>query len=259
MTQVEVTRLSAALGAEVTGVDLRFLDAATEATLIELLAEHLVLTFPGQTLTPDEHVALGAVFGEPFVHPFLDAVEGHPEILEVVHLPEDTKTFGGEHWHADITFMNPPSSVSLLHSHVIPPIGGDTMFANQFMAFEHLSAGLQATLESLQAVHVYPGLVEGDPNTTAVHPVVRLHPVSGRRALFVNGAFVDRFDGFTNAESADLLQFLYAHQTRPEFVGRVSWTPGQLTMWDNRAVLHYAMNDYPGQHRHLQRVTVMER
>jgi len=255
-----VSRLSSALGARVDGLDLAEpLTSQAESALVELLDEHLVLVFPNQRLTPERHVEVGQLFGEPYVHPFLEPIPEHEAILRVAKEPEDEEVFGGEYWHADITFRNPPSSVSLLYSIDVPDEAcGDTLFANQFLAYEHLSAGMQSTLEDLEAVHVYPDLDEG-PDTSAVHPVVRIHPGSGRKSLFVNAAFVDRFVGWTAAESRPLLAQIEAHQTRPEFQGRVSWDNDQLTVWDNRAVLHYAMNDYPGKRRVLQRVTVMER
>lgn len=258
--QWSVTRLQSALGAVVAGVDLsQSLSADAQIHLRALLDEHLVLVFPEQQLLPGRHVEIGEVFGEPYVHPFLESIAEHDAILRVAKEPEDETVFGGEFWHADITFRNPPSSVSLLYA-IDVPAGpcGDTLFANQFAAFDRLSSGMQSMLEGLEAVHVYPDMAECEA-TAAVHPVVRTHPRSGRKALFVNAAFVDRFVGWTVEESRPLLAQLEAHQTRPEFQGRVAWSNNQLTVWDNRAVLHYAMNDYPGQRRVLQRVTVMER
>jgi taurine dioxygenase len=199
------------------------------------------------------------MFGTPFIHPFLDAVEAHPAILEVVKEPDDTEPFGGEHWHADITFRNPPSSVSLLYSLDVPTMGGDTLFANQYLAYQALSSGLQRMVGDLEAVHAYPEMDENDDQASAVHPVVRIHPLTGRKALFVNPAFVTRFVDMTPAESKPLLDYLYRQSTRPEFQLRISWTVNQLVVWDNRAVIHYAMNDYPGRRRVLRRVTAMER
>lgn len=254
-----VTPLGPALGARIEGPDLTTPIQAEEGDALEaLLLEYLVLSLPGQYVGPDRQVALGRRFGEPLIHPYLEPIDGHPEILRVVKEADERATFGGEFWHADITFMNPPSSVSLLQALELPPLGGDTLFANQFTAFETLSAGMQEMLAPLEAIHLYPGKEETDPAAVAVHPVVRTHAGSGRRALFVNAAFTTRFVGMTESESRPLLEFLFAHQTRNEFVTRVGWEPGQLTLWDNRAVLHYAMNDYDGHRRALQRVTTME-
>ncbi len=254
-----LTRLSPAGGVIVHGLDLGA-DRSTAALDVvhDLLVEHHVVVLRGQTLDATAHVEVGRRFGEPYIHPFLEAVPEHPAILQVLKTEDDVATFGGEYWHADITFEQPPSSVSLLHSFEIPELGGDTLFANQFLAFETLSTGMQALLDGLEAVHAYPDMDVELGRTAAVHPVVRTHPVSGRRGLFVNPAFVSRFVDMTEAESVSLLSFLFEHQTRPEFRFRVSWEPRQLTIWDNRAVQHYAMNDYAGQRRRLQRVTVME-
>jgi taurine dioxygenase len=254
-----VNRIGPALGARVEGPDFNRTFTELEGDALEsLLLEHLVLVLPDQSLEPEHHVELGRRFGEPLVHPFLTPIDGHPEILRVVKEPEEDTTFGGEFWHADITFMNPPSSVSLLQSLELPELGGDTLFANQYLAFETLSEGMQDLLEPLEAVHLYPGKHEDDSNAIAAHPVVRPHRDSGRRALFVNPAFTTRFVGMTERESKPLLDFLFDHQCQNEFVTRITWQPGQLTMWDNRAVQHYAMNDYTGHRRALQRVTAME-
>lgn len=253
--------MTPALGAIVTGVDL---SEAPSSELLdrldELLLEHLVLVLRGVQVAPDVHLALGDKWGEPLVHPFLAGIDGYPPIMAVLKEAHEEKPFGGEHWHADITFLNPPASASLLYSVELPPSGGDTLFANQQLAYERLSDGLKETLAGLDGVHVYPGFEEGDTeHTTAVHPVVRTHKDSGRPALFVNPAFVRRFEGWTEEESQPLLNYLYEHQVRPEFQVRVPWELDQLTIWDNRSVLHYAMDDYPNQRRLLHRVTAMER
>ncbi len=254
-----VTPIAPAGGAIIGGVDLGVdRSPPTLDALHDLLTEHLVLVLRDQTLDAAAHVEVGSRFGEPYVHPFLEAVPEHPAILQVLKTEEDEATFGGEFWHADITFESPPSSVSLLHSFEIPPLGGDTLFANQFLAYDTLSSGLRRMLDGLEAVHAYPDLDVEIGRTAAVHPVVRTHPVSGRRALFVNPAFVSRFVDMTEAESTPILRMLFEHQTREEFRFRVRWQPRQLTIWDNRAVQHYALNDYAGHRRRLQRVTVME-
>ncbi len=252
-------QLTPALGAVVHGVDLgQPVSDAESANLQELLDNHLVLVFRDQKLTNARHVELGQIFGTPFLHPYLTAIDSHPEILEVRKEPEDEATFGGEFWHSDISFRNPPAAASLLYAHQVPPLGGDTIFANQYLSLEALSPAMRDMLRGLRGVHLYPGLTEDDPNAFAVHPIVRRNHRTGREALFLNGAFVRRFEGMTEDESRSLLDFLFAHQVRPEFTGRVSWEPNQLTLWDNRATLHYAMNDYTGFRRILQRVTSME-
>ncbi len=257
--QPTVTPLSPGLGVVVTGLDLASgSDDGLRATVCELVTRHHVVALEAQHLPPDRHVEIGRWFGDPLVHPHLPAIDGHPEILRVHKEPDDEATFGGEYWHADITFLSPPASVSLLQSLVLPPVGGDTLFANQHKAFEQLSPAFRSMLEGLNAVHVYPGRSEDEANVSAVHPVVRPHPETGRPALYVNPAFVTRFVGMTEAESRPLLEQLFAHQVQPEFTCRVRWTAGMLLLWDNRSVLHYAMNDYFGHQRTLQRVTSME-
>jgi taurine dioxygenase len=248
------------MGARVEGPDLtRDLSAREAASLQALLAENLVLVLPDQKIDEQQHVRFSTHFGDLYLHPFLEAVPADPAVLNVLTTETDIHTFGGEFWHADITFSDPPAAVSVLYGIEIPAIGGDTLFANQFLAFETLSTGMQTMLESLNAHHTYTDMAEDDPGAHALHPVVRTHPVSGNKALFVNPAFVSRFEAMTEAESRPLLQFLFDHQVRPEFQIRVTWQPHQVTMWDNRATQHYAMNDHPGQRRRLQRVTAMER
>ena len=259
MTDWVVTPLAAALGVRVDGVDLA---AATDADLdrlAALLAQHHVVAVSGRGhLGVDTHVRVATRFGEPLIHPFLEAAPEHGAVLDVRKEPGDTETFGGAFWHCDISFMAPPASVSVLHGIEIPPTGGDTLFANQVLALAALSRPVRTLLNRLTATHVYPDMAEG-PSTSAVHPVARRHPVTGEPSLYVNPAFVDRINELERAESAALLSFLYDHQVKPEFQLRLSWTPHQVVLWDNRTTLHYAMNDYPGQRRHLQRVTAMER
>ena len=256
--QVTITRISSALGAEVAGVELAGCDETTAELIRELLAEHLVLVFPNQPLSSGDHVEFASHFGEPYVHPFLDAVPENPAILQVLKEPHDDATFGGEYWHCDISFESPPAAVSLLHAKEIPPIGGDTLFANQELAFSHLSSGFKEMLRGLSAHHTYPDMTEDDERASALHPVVRVHPQTGRESLFVNAAFVSRFDGMTAAESEPILNFIFRHQVQPEFQARVSWRNDALVMWDNRTTLHYAMNDHSGVRRRLERVTAME-
>jgi len=253
-----VTRLAPTLGARVEGLDLEKATAFDLDALADLLYEHLVVALPDQNLTVDRHVELGHRFGEPLIHPFLDAVPEHPAILQVLKEPHDRETFGGEFWHADITFIDPPSSVSILHGIEIPALGGDTLFASQFAAYDALSSPMKLMLDGLTAAHVYPDMPESAA-TTAIHPVIRTHPVSGRKAIFVNPAFTDRIEELAHDEGQALLDFLFAHSCRQEFQARIGWASKQVLVWDNRAVQHYALNDFHGVRRRLQRVTAMER
>lgn len=254
-----VTPLAPALGARVDDVDLATIDGAGLERLERLLAEHHVLAIPGQRgVGVDDHVRVGEHFGDPLVHPFIEPVQAHPAVLEVRKEPDDPHTFGGEFWHCDISFMAPPAAVSVLHGIEIPERGGDTLFANQVLAFRSLSAPIRTMLRGLTATHVYPDMAEG-PGTSAVHPVVRMHPRTGAESIYVNPAFVDRINELEPAESRSLLAFLFDHQVRPEFQMRLSWQPDQIVLWDNRTTLHYAVNDRVATRRRLQRVTAIER
>ncbi len=258
MNDWTVTPLAASLGARVDGVRLTDAGDVELGALQDLLDEHHVLVVSGQDeFSVADHVRVGESFGDPYVHPFIDAIPEHPAILQVIKEPDDSETFGGEFWHCDISFTSPPAAVSILHACELPPIGGDTLFANTALAFDRLSPRLQSWVSELTATHVYPEKEEG-PSTAATHPVARIHPRTGRRALYVNPAFVTRIEELERDESDALLSFLYAHQTRPEFQVRVRWETGQVVLWDNRTTVHYAMNDYPGHRRRLQRVTAIE-
>ncbi len=288
----DVKPIAGALGAEVHGVDVKALNQAEFAELRRLWNEHLVLFLPGQSLTPEEHRRFADRFGEvdaePFVYPFkAPTVEGHPEILKILKEASDrTINFGGL-WHADVTYRERPHMAGIIYTIEAPEAGGDTAFANQYLAYETLSDGIKARLASLKAVHSnempYGGgearigavgrghapaeddrKVENNPygaSTNArlietAHPVVRTHPETGRKFLFVNRAFVDRFEGWTREESLPLLEFLWAHAVRPEFTCRYRWTSGTLGFWDNRSAQHFALNDYYGQRRHMHRIAV---
>ena len=260
LTGWQIEEIAPALGAVVRGIDMGGeLDDDQWEAIDALFAAHLVLVFPHQKLTPKRHVEIGEHFGDPYIHPFLTAIPDHPAILEVLKEPEDEAPFGGEHWHCDISFTDPAASVSLLYGIEIPPSGGDTLFANTALAYSQLSPGMKGFLEGLNAHHTYPGKSEQEHGASALHPVVRIHPVTGLKSLYVNTAFVHRFEDMTERESAPLIEFLCEHQTRPDYQTRIPWEPDQLVIWDNRATVHYALNDYPGVRRNLHRVTVLER
>ncbi len=253
-----VTPLSERFGARIEGCDLRALDADGWAEVDRLYARHRVLAFVGQDLTVEQHVAVGEHFGDPYVHPFLDAVPEHPAVLQVFQEPDEAEAFGGEYWHCDISFRSPPAATSLLYALEVPPVGGDTLFADQVAALAALPADVRDRLDGLTAVHAYPDMEE-TPETAAVHPVVRAHPVTGEEALYVNPAFAVRIVELPGDEGAELLAVLFAHQVCDEFRMAAPWTDGQLLVWDNRVTLHHASNDHPGHRRHLRRVTSMER
>ena len=268
-----IRRLAGALGAEIGGVDLAAdLPDATVRAIREAFNQHQVIFFRDQSLTPDQQVGLGRRFGPLNIHPYVTGMAGHPEVMEIIKEPEDRINFGGG-WHSDMSFLEAPSIGSILYAVQTPEFGGDTLFASQAAAYDALSDGLKATLESLRAVHsagreyspqgasaqkrasMQVAEAEGAAGEF-VHPVVKVHPETGRRALYVNPAFTMRIEGWTSRESRPLLDFLFEHSRQERFTCRFSWRDGSVAFWDNRQVWHYALNDYPGQRRHMRRVTV---
>jgi taurine dioxygenase len=250
-----VTRLSGSLGARVEGVDLsRPLDEGAFEQMGALLLAHHVLVFGGQSLTPAEHVAFARRWGPISVHPGLTPIDGHPEVVEVF----DPGNPVASTWHQDQTFLARPPLLSILVARVLPAAGGDTMFSNQHLAFERLSPALQDVLAGLRARHSRV-VVRPDGSTVsfgeAVHPVAPRHPLTGRRALFVNADYTTSIDGMTEEESIPLLHYLYGHACRPELTCRHQWSAGDVVLWDNRSLLHCVVSDVEGD-RLLHKVTV---
>jgi len=246
-----VRPVSGALGAEVLGLDLREVDDAAFARVRELLLEHLVLFFPDQHLDADEHRAFAVRFGEPEIHPFIPKLdEEHPEIVVL----RAESGFIADVWHTDVTFEPSPPVCSVLQALEMPPAGGDTMWSNQFLAYERLSAPMKDLLEGLTAIH--SAAVYGHPERQAEHPVVRRHPETGRPSLFVNQQFTRRIPQLSRDESEALLGFLFAHSTQPHLGCRYAWREGTVGIWDNRCTQHCAVNDYAGS-RAISRVTIL--
>ncbi|MEM8924845.1 MAG: TauD/TfdA family dioxygenase [Actinomycetota bacterium] len=253
------------IGAEILDVDLRTLDDGDFATIHRAFVDHGVVFFRDQDLGPADHVAFAERWGAINVNRFFSPVEGHPMIAEVRKEPDQAINIGGG-WHTDHSYDQIPALGSILYAREVPPIGGDTMFASQYAAYDALSPAMQDTLLELWADHssrhVFGAGGAGRQNNPeaatqdALHPVVIEHPLSGRPALYVNLAFTLRFHGWTDGESAPLLQWLYGHCARPEFTTRFSWRPGSLAVWDNRAVQHNALNDYHGHRRLMHRITI---
>ena len=247
----QVRRLAGALGAEVSGVNLARVDASGIAAIEQLLLEHLVLFFPAQVLSIDEHVRLGRAFGPLEGHPHLkNPFTQHTELFELA------ATHGGvaDEWHTDITFRPEPPVMSILHMVKCPPIGGDTMWTSLYRAYEELSAPMQALCEGLTALH--DATPHNHPEQMAVHPVVRVHPRTGRKALYVNEHFTRRLVELSAEESDALLRFLTRWVTNPRFTVRYRWAEHTFAMWDNRCTQHFVLNDFEGE-RIIQRVTVM--
>ena len=272
MTQkIDVTPLSGACGAVITGVDLSEpLGNETFAAIHQALLDHQVIFFRDQNLTPDQQVAFSWRFRDLRLSEQYESLDGHPEIIEIVKEPKSTGIVGNL-WHSDESFLPRPALGSLLYIIECPKFGGDTMFANQYLAYEALSDGMKDMLSRMRAVYSDASL--GDRNKgralkvkagyedreiyESVHPVVRTHPETGRKSLFVHKPYTIRFENMNVAESRPLLEYLYAHSTRPEFTCRFRWHEGSLAFWDNRCLLHYALNDYSGVRRYAHRVTVV--
>jgi len=266
---LDISRVGGTIGAEIHGVDLaRTLSDATIAAIRQALLDHLVVFFRGQDLTPPQYLAFARRIGTPVAYPFVPGIEGFPAITPVLKRPGQTINFGGA-WHADTTYLPQPPMATMLLACELPVRGGDTMFANQYRAFETLSETMQSLLSGLRGVSrsdkAEASRTREDrarnsdaPKTVlvAAHPVVRTHPETGRKALYVNIAHTAHFAGMTEAESLPLLAFLWQHQTQPEFTCRFAWTPGALALWDNRCAQHHAINDYQGQTRLMHRITL---
>jgi len=247
-----VTRLSGSLGAEIRGIALPQAGPADAEAIRSLLWEHLVLFFPDQHLTPDQHIAFGRLFGQLEAHPNLALGGERPEFFEL-------RAYGGQgavadEWHSDLTCQKQPSLLAILHMVKCPPFGGDTMWSNMYKAYEELSPPLRELCEGLTALHdAHP---HGQPEKTALHPVVRVHPETGRKSLFVNEHFTRRIIELRHEESEMLLGYLTRWAQNPRFTVRYHWTEGTIAMWDNRCTQHYVLNDFDGE-RVIQRVTVM--
>ena len=274
--RITVRPLAGALGAEIGGVALtRALgDNRTWSEIHQAFLDHLVIVFRDQDLSPADLMAVGQRFGEPSHYPFVHGIDGYPFIFEIVKSAEERKNFGNA-WHSDTTYLPRPPLATLLYAKETPSHGGDTLFANQYLAYETLSEGMRHLLDRLAGVNS-AALKRGGGranrhddiagmrvhNTAdaeaykAIHPVARTHPETGRKALYLNRSHTIRFEGMTEEESLPLIDWLADHAVQPEFTCRLAWRPGTLAIWDNRCVQHYAINDYHGQRRVMQRLTV---
>lgn len=267
---IEVRPIAGALGAEIGGVDLAAdLPDSTVAEIRRAWLEHLVVFFRDQRLEPAEFLAFARRIGEPVEYPFVKGIDGFPEIIAVTKLPHETVNFGGI-WHSDTTYLAQPPMATMLVAREIPPVGGDTMFANMYDAYEGLSPGMQRLLDGVVAVNtsaladvsatredrMRDSAQEADEEYIAEHPVVRTHPETGRKSLYVNVAHTARFADMTENESKPLLRFLFEHAVRPEYTCRFRWEVGSVAMWDNRCAMHNPINDYHGHTRAMHRITL---
>ena len=257
---MKVTALAPAMGAEITGLDLAKGDF--KSGLIDdiraVWLEHHLLVLRDQNLSPQRQLELARAIGEPDIYPFLDGLDGFPEITSVRKREDETVNFGGV-WHTDTIYQDKP------------PIGGDTLFANQHLAWDRLSDGLKQTLSGLRVICTAGKAKVAASRTARIaekgkavdadamqasHPVVRTHPETGRKSLYASPGHAIRFDGWTEEESAGLLAHLFRHQILPEFQCRLGWRVGDIAIWDNRCTLHYPLNDYHGHRRLLHRITI---
>jgi taurine dioxygenase len=259
---IEVVPLTREIGAEVHGADLcRPLSDAMFAEIHAAWMQHLVLFFRDQAMTPEQHLAFGQRFGELHIHPAAPYANNNPALM-LIHTDKDSLRNNGEGWHSDVSADEMPPMASILHLQVSPAQGGDTLWANMYAAFEALSKPMQVFLEGLSAVHSadYSGFY-GDHapqrnNPSAVHPVVRTHPVTGRKALFVNSGFTRRIKGLSREESDGILAVLFDHVKNPNFQCRFQWQANSVALWDNRCTQHMAVWDYFPETRHGIRVTI---
>jgi taurine dioxygenase len=272
---IDVRPVAGALGAEIFGADLSH-DLSNQAhdEIHQAFLDHQVLFIRDQNLTPAQHAAFARRFGPLNIYPFVEGIEGVPEIIEIVKEPHDTKNFGGG-WHSDSSYLDRPPLGTALYALETPDIGGDTMYADMYGAYNALSDGMKAMLDGLigissAALRASGGRAAGMKRTGAMkarnmdqsdtlmaeHPVVRTHPETGRKALYLNQAHTTRFKDMTEAESMPLIQYLCNHAVRPEFTCRFKWETGTLALWDNRCTQHFAINDYHGKRRRMHRATI---
>lgn len=261
--RITVERATPAVGAFISGADLSGPDDATLAEIRRALNEHCVVFFRDQELTVEQHIAFGRRFGELDVHPAASNPTGHEEIL-VIAADENSDRANGEAWHSDVSCQPQPPAQSILHMKEVPPSGGDTLFASMYAAYEALSEPMKRYLDGMTAVHdgehiyrgLYAGVADKPEYPRAKHPVVRTHPETGRKCLFVNRSFTTHIVGVPRDESDAILGYIYDHIEHPNFQVRFRWEPNSLAMWDNRCAQHRAIWDYWPHRRYGHRVTV---
>jgi len=275
MSGLEIAPVTGALGAEIAGVDLSHELSNSEATTIrQAWLDHKVVFFRDQKLTPSTQLRFARLFGEPEVYPFIKGLDEAPEVTEILKTEQDAKNFGGS-WHSDTSYMPEPAMGTVLYALETPETGGDTMFANTAAAYDALSDGMKRMLAGLVGVnssdHGYAGgraagmarldamkgtYVAESKSYVSEHPIVRTHPETGLKGLYIGRSHTVRFKDMTAAESKPLIDFLTDHIARPEFTCRFRWRPGSIAVWDNRATQHFAVNDYPGQRRRMHRIVL---
>lgn len=268
---ITVNRVAGALGAEIGNVDLAAdQDDTTIADIRGALLAHKVVFFRDQNITPQQHLAFAKRFGEVVEYPMVKGLDEAPEIVPVVKLAHETHNFGGM-WHTDTSYLECPPMGAILVARELPPFGGDTLFANMALAYARLSDGMKSLLDGLVGISssakaevtksredrmASDAKVGGNTELRAEHPVVRTHPETGEKILYVNYGHTVGFKGMTETESAPILDYLFEHQRRPEFTCCFKWQPGSIAFWDNRATQHNPINDYHGYKRVMHRITI---
>ena len=268
---MKVTPISPSMGATIEEIDLCSGISAHQATELRAIwLEYQVIVIRGQTLNPAIQIEIARAFGEPDHYPFLKGLEGYPEITPVLKREDEARNFGGI-WHTDTIYQPTPPMATMLYALELPPVGGDTLFANQYLAYEQLSDGLKQTLKGLKLVSrsdnkdtaetraariKESGVKLNSDSLSGCHPVIRTHPETGRKSLYVSPGHSGNFEGWSEKESAALLSYLHNYQIAEEFRCRHVWQIGDLAVWDNRCVLHYPVNDYHGHRRLLHRITL---
>ena len=274
---LEAVPFGGALGAEIKGFDLsKPMKKEVFADVHQAWLDHQVITFRDQDLTPEQQIRFARKWGAIHRHPFMPTMEGYPEILEIIKNPQDERNFGNL-WHTDQSFVAKPAKATILYAVETPPYGGDTQWSNMYLAYEALSPGMKELLADLKVENTgnknktrggvdkrdrYKGhsaLKPVDPppdlDTINFHPLIRTHPETGRKSLYIS-SHTQGIKDFEFEEALPLILYLRKYIERPEFTARFRWEPGSLAMWDNRCVMHYAMNDYHGFRRYMRRITI---
>ena len=272
-SRIKVEPVSGALGAEISGVNLAALDDETFEEIERAWLAHQVIFFREQRITPADQAAFAERFGELDTYPFIAPLEGHPHVIPIIKEKDTQINFGGG-WHSDMSYQAKPVKATCLYAIEVPKGGGDTLFASMTAAYDALSDGMRDLLDGIRGVftaakgHGAAGLYkdadhpmdmtrnEEKEEARHLHPIVRTHPETGRKGLYLDLPHVERLENMRVAESQPLMEFLYNHATQLQFTTRFRWRPGSLTIWDNRCVQHYALNDYAGQRREMNRITV---
>lgn len=268
---MQVKKIAGALGAEILSVDLsRGVSDNLAREVRKVLLDHQVIFLKKQNLTPQQFLDFATAMGEPIEYPFVKGLAGFPYIIEVKKLEHERLNFGGI-WHSDTTYLDEPPMGSMLLSREVPPFGGDTIFANQYLAYDSLSSVMKNILEGLIGISssaradvskTREDRIKSDGNDSAPqefqaeHPIVRTHPETSRKALYVNIAHTTGIKGMLEEESAPILAYLFQHQVKPEFTCRFNWEPNAIAFWDNRCTQHNPVNDYHGYRRVMQRITL---